>query len=127
MQDLLTVAFEAIALSFLVIMSIDFVRNFPFHPRLEHSPEPQRTFPTVTDPWDGEIETPMIKGEQDPEPKVQLLLLPAVFPREMKGWQRADELMKESIRSLKKHASQTGIKRYSNMTKNELIEALLMV
>ncbi len=135
MQDILTTAFEAITLSFLTIMCIDFVHNFPHptqpkipcHPRIEIPSLLDAAPRTAPDPWFEPLtEVAMITGKQEEPPKVdQLLLAPAIFQRETKDWMKADELMKESIRSLKKHASQAGIKRYSNMTKNELIEALL--
>jgi len=121
MQDALTLTFETIALLFLSLMAYDFVRNFPplpSHPRAE--------VPSLIDPWFEPLpEVAVIRGKQEPEPKVQLLLLPAVFPRETKQWMRADELMAESIRSLKKRAAEARVKKYSSMTKAELVEALL--
>jgi len=128
MQDALTITFEAIVLSFLALMIYDFVRNFPpppSHPRAE-MPSLLDDSPEVTDPWFEPLpEVAVIRGKQEPEPKAQLLLLPAVFPRETKQWMRADELMAESIRSLKKRAAEARVKKYSSMTKAELVEALL--
>jgi len=75
------------------------------------------THPPISDPWEGEIETPMIRGKQE-EPKVtpQLLMTPAKEPE--------SDLSKLTVAELHKMAQALKIKGARAMRKGDLIAAL---
>jgi len=69
--------------------------------------------PTIADPWEDEIETPLIKGEQEPEPKPQLLLAPA-----------KDDLSRLTVAELRRKAQSLKIRGARAMKKADLLMAL---
>jgi hypothetical protein len=108
MQDVLTITFETVVLSFLGLMAYDFVRNFPpipSHPRIEvpslldDSPEVTNTVPEPLQPPLNEC-LGQVTGKQE---------------------SRLDEM---TIRELKQMARAAKIRGYGDMRKAQLIEAL---
>jgi len=87
--------------------------------QVENCPTEESRFqpPVVADPWEGEIETPMIRGKQEPEPKPQLLLAPA---KELP----VCDLSKLTVAELRKKAQALKVKGARAMKKKDLLMAL---
>ncbi len=123
MQNLLTLTLEILAIGATLMMVADFCSGLK---RLyctcgtvgEHKPE---TAP-LSDPWEGEVEIDTITQPCcKPEAAPLLRLLPPA-PKVVE--QAPIDYSDLTIRQLKKEAQRRQLKRYSNLTKPQLITAL---
>jgi hypothetical protein len=126
-QTALTLLIETISVGFTALLLIDFIAGL--NTLLQQSQEDHQNQVQLLEDVP---ETSMQKSLEEPpvgwsvvEPTTEWHGWSCFLPMDTAYWRKADALQRESIRTLKKLASEKKIKGYSSLVKAQLIAALL--